>query len=52
MRKRKMAVKMAALAMSGTLALAPVCARAEELSSTTEGGSSATGGGKSYRDRR
>lgn len=44
MRKRKMAVKMAALAMSGTLALAPVCARAEELSSTTEGGSSATGG--------
>ena len=44
MRKRKMAVKMAALAMSGTLALAPVCARAEELSSTTEGGSSATEG--------
>ena len=44
MRKRKMAVKMAAFAMSGTLALAPVCARAEELSSTTEGGSSATGG--------
>ena len=47
MRKRKMAVKMAALAMSGTLALAPVCARAEELSSTTEGGSSVTEGGSS-----
>lgn len=37
MRKRKMAVKMAALAMSGTLALAPVSARAEELSPATEG---------------
>ena len=34
MRKRKMAVKMAALAMSGTLALTPVSARAEELSPT------------------
>ena len=44
MRKRKMAVKMAALAMSGTLALAPVSARAEELSSATEGGSSAAEG--------
>ena len=36
MRKKNLSVKVAALAMSGTLAMAPMTVRAEEVAGTTE----------------